>query len=72
VVITDQKMPAVTGEQLAVVIHRIRPGTPVILVTGVWIDDEYALPEGVTALLRKPVSSEAILSAVDGVLHNLA
>lgn len=64
-VITDLKMPRVTGVELAAAI-RARHGSdapPVVLMSADprWLDDV----EGVTAKLRKPFRVEALLDLVD-------
>ncbi len=64
--ITDQKMVEMTGCELAAELVRLRPGLPVILVTG-WIDPataEEAKRCGVTRILAKPHSFEEMMDAV--------
>jgi len=76
-VLTDHTMPRVTGLELARQIHRIRPGTPVILYTG-YGDD---IPErelraaGVRTLARKPVEPAELFALLKTSLkqsHNTA
>jgi CheY-like chemotaxis protein/anti-sigma regulatory factor (Ser/Thr protein kinase) len=66
VVITDLGMPGMSGWQVAQVVKRLRPRTPVILITG-WgatlSEADRQRPE-VDAILAKPVTAKAILQAL--------
>lgn len=69
-VLTDQTMPGLTGAELARAIHRLRPGTPVVLETGF---SEFALGElaekgGVSRLLMKPLRTFELADAIRGAL----
>jgi signal transduction histidine kinase len=72
-VITDQSMPGLNGEELGREVRRTHPHTPVILLTG--FGDEMKasgiLPEGITMVLSKPVAASdlrrAVFEAVQGV-----
>ena len=64
-VITDQAMPDITGEQLIRQMHRIRPLLPIIICSG------YSSPEsevlrrtGAAGYLRKPVNVARLLKLV--------
>ena len=65
-VVTDQSMPGLSGEQLARAINERAPGTPVILLTG--FGDEMqalgTLPEGICLIVSKPVSAADLRRAV--------
>ncbi len=65
-VVTDQSMPGMSGEQLARAINERAPGTPVILLTG--FGDEMqargTLPEGICLIVGKPVSAADLRRAV--------
>jgi signal transduction histidine kinase len=65
-VVTDQSMPGLSGEQLARAINEIAPGKPVILLTG--FGDEMqargTLPEGIALIVGKPVSAADLRRAV--------
>ena len=65
-VVTDQSMPGMSGEQLARAIHETAPGTPVILLTG--FGDEMqargTLPEGICLIVGKPVSAADLRRAI--------
>ncbi len=65
-IVTDQSMPGMSGEQLARAINETTPGTPVILLTG--FGDEMqargTLPEGISLIVGKPVSAADLRRAV--------
>ena len=65
-VVTDQSMPGLSGEQLARAINQSAHGTPVILLTG--FGDEMqargTLPEGICLIVGKPVSAADLRRAV--------
>ena len=65
-VITDQTMPAMTGETLVRELRRIRPDIPVILCTGYspLIDAEHAAVLGIDAFLLKPVTPETLTHTI--------
>lgn len=65
--ITDQTMPEMTGEQLAVRALEVRPDLPIILCSGysVILKDDYA---GRIVYLQKPVGRNALLALVAKVL----
>jgi PAS domain S-box-containing protein len=64
--ITDQTMPDVSGEELARAVLQAQPGFPVILCTGYsdHIDEHGALTMGVRRFLRKPFDPHQLLDAV--------
>ncbi|ETW94956.1 MAG: hypothetical protein ETSY1_32655, partial [Candidatus Entotheonella factor] len=70
-VITDQTMPEMTGEQLIQALRKIRSDLPVILLTGFshLIDKDKAGALGIDAFLMKPVSLEAVAMTVHQVLE---
>jgi PAS domain S-box-containing protein len=70
VVITDQMMPFMTGEALAVEMRRIRPDIAIILCTGFseTINEERAKAVGVGAFLMKPFSVKEIAETIRCVL----
>lgn len=65
-VITDYKMPHMTGIQLTEEIKKKRPNLPVIMISG--YSDEKLQPlieqTGIKAVLNKPVSKETLAKAV--------
>jgi PAS domain S-box-containing protein len=65
--ITDQTMPGLTGQELIFHVRALCPSMPVILSTGYSdIVEESVGPNG--AFLRKPVSASELLSVVQGLL----
>lgn len=68
--ITDQTMPGMTGEMLARALSRVRPGLPIILITG-FADNETrtrAQKAGVRAVLLKPATLRELSTNVRRVL----
>jgi PAS domain S-box-containing protein len=73
-VITDQTMPKLTGDQLAAEIHALRPNIPVIWITGYAeenVDEKTGLL-GFSALIRKPWPLHAVARTVRQVLDGVA
>jgi CheY-like chemotaxis protein len=70
-VITDLSMPGMSGFDLAREIHRLKPGIPVILLSGWSIqqDDENVRTSGVIQVLVKPCLFEDLLGAVRDALE---
>ena len=68
-IITDQNMPGLTGEQLAALLHRFRPGTPLILLSADAPDPADELPPEFTARYQTPLRKADLLAAVDGALR---
>jgi signal transduction histidine kinase len=64
--ITDQTMPGITGDQLASLVMAIRPEMPVILSSGYvpTMNADQAKKVGVSAYLQKPLDRESLLNAV--------
>ncbi len=73
-VITDQTMPHMTGEHLAVALRRIRPDIPIILCTGFShiIDAEKAQAAGIDAFCMKPLVTRDLAVTIQQVLANRA
>lgn len=69
-VVTDFSMPRLNGMDLARAITAIRPGIPILLITGYM--QEFAPAElagaGIQRVLNKPLSTAALLDAVASVL----
>jgi DNA-binding NtrC family response regulator len=61
-VITDQTMPKMTGQELSQQILKIRPGIPIILCTGFseLIDEGIAKKIGISEYLKKPISMRSL------------
>ena len=70
-VLTDMTMPKTTGDKLAVELLKIRPGLPIILVTGYStnISAEKALKMGITAFLPKPLVAADLAGVVRKALE---
>ncbi|MBF0288673.1 MAG: PAS domain S-box protein [SAR324 cluster bacterium] len=71
-VITDQTMPQMTGDQLIQRIRSIRPDIPIILTTGFIqaIDEKNIKNSGIDALLLKPIDPQALLQSIQTALKN--
>jgi PAS domain S-box-containing protein len=69
-VITDQTMPHLTGDSLAVELLRVRPDIPIILCTGYshTISEDQAAALGIRAFLLKPCALEELTAAIRSVL----
>lgn len=69
-IITDQTMPNLTGDELARAMLKIRPGIPIILCTGytstLSTDEAYAI--GIKEFLAKPLSERDIAETVRHIL----
>lgn len=65
-IITDQSMPGLSGEQLARKVKERSPGTHVIMLTGFGDDilTDGKAPEGIDHILSKPVSSDELRRAI--------
>ena len=71
-VITDQTMPNLTGEELVVKMFEVTRDIPIILCTGYSesMDEEKALALKINAFLEKPIQSNELLSIVSSLLKN--
>ena len=69
--ISDQSMPGMTGEELATLVKDKYPDTAVILLTGFGgsDDDDEDLPAGVDMVLGKPATSADLRRAIVRVVH---
>ena len=74
VVLSDVRLPVITGDRLAQEIRRIRPDLPVLLMTGfsATITHENAVALGVAAVLQKPISGRQLVTAIRDALPGLA
>jgi len=70
-IVTDLTMPAMTGIELAREVLRVRPGIPIILMTGYAgsLDAGQARAAGFTELLLKPLSLDVLANAVSRALN---
>ena len=71
-VITDQTMPNLTGEELVVKIFEVTRDIPIVLCTGYSesMDEEKVLALKINAFLEKPIQSNELLSIVSSLLKN--
>jgi DNA-binding NtrC family response regulator len=70
-VLTDRSMPNMSGEDFAQEILRIRPDTPVVMVTGFGTpEDEQRMRQiGVADFLYKPIGGEELAGALKRALE---
>jgi DNA-binding NtrC family response regulator len=66
-VLTDSAMPGMRGEDLAIEVARVRPGLPVILMSG-YADPAQPASSAVAAFIQKPFSLRGLLEEVRGVI----
>ena len=69
-VITDQTMPEMTGEQLVAALRQCRPDIPIILCTGFShvINETKAAKLGIDAFVMKPVEGRQLATTIQQVL----
>jgi CheY-like chemotaxis protein len=69
-VLTDQTLPGLRGDQLVEALVALRPGLPVLLWTGYsdGLDEERARAAGARALLLKPLDVPQLEEAVRAAL----
>ncbi|MBI4288765.1 MAG: response regulator [Chloroflexi bacterium] len=68
-VICDWGLPDMTGGDVALSVQRIRPGTPVLLVTGwnVELDENQRKSMGIVGIVNKPFTGERLIEAVSSL-----
>jgi PAS domain S-box-containing protein len=73
-VVLDLAMPAMTGDQVAPLLHARRPGLPIILSSGyAEADAARRFPDGLLAgFLQKPYTAQALAEKVASVLRSRA
>ncbi|MFM1919437.1 MAG: hypothetical protein RLZZ303_1071 [Candidatus Hydrogenedentota bacterium] len=69
-VITDQQMPGLSGDQLAASLHELNPKLPIIVMTGhsEIVHEENFHERGFAALLHKPIISKELLGALNRLM----
>jgi CheY-like chemotaxis protein len=74
VVVTDNTMPKMSGMALAQEILRIRPGTRILLVSGLaeTLDPGVIYAKGISGILGKPHSGQQLVEAVREILPRRA
>ena len=65
-VVTDHRMPGLSGADLAARLAKTRPEVPVLVVSG-YVDIDTIAPE--LNFLRKPFRKDELANAVDGALR---
>ncbi|MBI1809731.1 MAG: response regulator [Gemmatimonadetes bacterium] len=70
ILVTDMMMPVVSGREVIARFTAMRPGTPIIVVTGFAAESKGSapLPAAVRAIVAKPFSAASFLRAVSGAL----
>ncbi|MGH2934682.1 MAG: response regulator [Gaiellaceae bacterium] len=74
VVLTDVAMPGLNGRETAERIREIRPGVPVVFMSG-YTDDAVlrrGIGDGATPFLQKPFGTDDLARAIDGALSQAA
>ncbi len=71
-VITDLRMPFVTGLTVVFAVHKIYPGLPVIVLSAFGAPDVKAecFQQGAAAFLEKPLDTQELLAAVEKVFKS--
>ncbi|OGV60137.1 MAG: hypothetical protein A2283_19535 [Lentisphaerae bacterium RIFOXYA12_FULL_48_11] len=69
-VITDRAMPNMSGDEVAKEAQNIRPGIPIIMLTGFGdiMKDRGECPSGVTLVMSKPVTQKELRHAMASVM----
>ena len=70
VVVTDHAMPSMSGLELARAVRSLRPGIPVLMISG-YIgagDEDNARAAGISELMLKPVSIDELASTLERML----
>ncbi len=72
-IITDQSMPYMTGENLAIKLMNIRPDVPIILCTGYseLVSEEKIKSIGIKAFLMKPIVKRVFAETIRKVLDEV-
>lgn len=68
VVVTDRKMPDMTGDQLAAFIKQQKPNLPVIMLTGYPPDRR---PADVDVIVLKPFSTVGLRATIEALLNRV-
>ena len=65
-VVTDQTMPGISGDELSRRLLKIRPDLPVILCTGfsLLMDEKRAMEIGIRRLILKPLDKETLATTI--------
>ena len=70
VLITDQMMPGINGMELGARVRALRPGLPMILISGYAsaLEEEHVLSKGFSLMLMKPLTAGQLSQAVQSAL----
>lgn len=69
--VTDVKMPGMTGIELANAVMELNKTMPVVFMSGYWKGDEHGTfnhPQGAVAFVDKPFTVKTMLDALNSVL----
>ncbi len=71
IILTDQTMPKLTGDQLVKALREVDSTIPIIMMSGYdqKINKENAGDFGINLYLQKPVSIDTLTQAIDDLLH---
>lgn len=71
-VITDQVMPGLTGVEVAQAILKLRPGIPILLITGYSekITADNAESFGLSGFFPKPINENLLLDRISNLVMN--
>lgn len=72
VLVTDIKMPRMSGIELADAVMVEFPEIPVVFISGAHFEDLLPDPDGRVAFLPKPFGPEAMLETVRGLVNGMA
>jgi DNA-binding NtrC family response regulator len=64
VILSDLRMPGISGIQLATFCLQFQPGTPIVIHSGNIDSDEHA-PKNVFAMLTKPVQTRQLVQTLN-------
>jgi FixJ family two-component response regulator len=70
VLITDIGIPDIDGFELRNLAMRLRPGLPVVLITGRHEIADQGRAQGISGFFRKPFDGQALLAAVGKALSD--
>lgn len=70
IVVTDQKMPRMSGSEMAAEMRRVRPDVPIVMITGFGegFSREEAQSAGMNGYLAKPIDMKAMAETLRRVL----
>jgi len=68
-IIVDIRMPEIDGKKIFTKVHEIEPDIPVIIITGMDIEDGKAFADkhGAYGFLAKPIEMETLKPLIEGV-----